>query len=282
MTRGSTRQFRCCLYSRCGGLRLWRAGAAVGLLAMALASGGCSMSYQLNSYNLSSIFGGSGSKAKANTGADTSDITGSIGRRPATKTAAKLPPTDDLAYAKAAVSKLLALGRKYASLPWENPATGARGTITPITSRLCRRRWPDLPRFPGELHQGQSAVLAAGRGLQAPHGAVDGALDEALEELLSVSRRSGNRFAVRKRDKRQDSSLRNGPELNKRARNPTLRPEHSEVSGLKPGAGASPPITEIEAYARPLRRSGGAEERERGGDQERLSQARQEASPGRQ
>ena len=112
---------------------------------MALASGGCSMSYQLNSYNLSSIFGGSGSKAKADTKADTSDITGSIGRRPATKTAAKLPPTDDLAYAKAAVSKLLALGRKYASLPWENPSTGARGTITPITSayadgdgRTCR------------------------------------------------------------------------------------------------------------------------------------------------
>jgi len=47
--------------------------------------------------------------------------------------------------AKAAVSKLLALGRKYASLPWENPRTGARGTVTPITSaysaaggRTCR------------------------------------------------------------------------------------------------------------------------------------------------
>jgi surface antigen len=100
-------------------------------LAAALASGGCSMSYQLDSYNLSSIFGGSGSKAG---GGDKADITGSIARQPETKTADKLPPTDDLAYAKAAVSKLLALGRKYASLPWENPTTGARGTITPITS----------------------------------------------------------------------------------------------------------------------------------------------------
>ena len=151
---------------------------------MALASGGCSMSYQLNSYDFSSFFGNSHK-------ADTSDITGSITPRPGTKTADKLPPTDDLAYAKAAVSKLLALGRKYASLPWENPTTGARGTITPITSAYAGGRRPDLPRFPGELHQGQFAVLAAGRGLQAPHGAVGGALHEALDELLSAARSFG-------------------------------------------------------------------------------------------
>ncbi len=97
---------------------------------MALASGGCSMSYQLNSYDFGSLLGG-GHKA------DTADITGSIGRRPESKSksaAARLPPDGDLAYAKVAVAKVLALGRKYASLPWENPATGARGTITPITA----------------------------------------------------------------------------------------------------------------------------------------------------
>ncbi len=77
------------------------------------------MSYQLNS-----MFGGG----------DKSDVTGSINPPPGAKSASKLPPDDDLAYAKAAVSKLLAYGSKYASLPWENPSTGARGTITPITS----------------------------------------------------------------------------------------------------------------------------------------------------
>ncbi len=124
MTRGLTRQF-CRLYNGSPGLRLWRAGAVVGLLTVTLASGGCSMSYQLSSYNLSSMFGG-GSK---------SDITGSITPPAGTKAASnKLPPDDDLAYAKAAVSRLLALGSKYASLPWENPSTGARGTVTPITS----------------------------------------------------------------------------------------------------------------------------------------------------
>ncbi len=126
MTGGSTRQFRRCLYKRYHGLRLWRAAAIVGLATMALASGGCSMTYQLNSYDFSSLFGSSHKSQ---------DITGSITRRPESKpAAATLPPDSDLAYAKAAVAKLLALGRKYASLPWENPSSGARGTITPITS----------------------------------------------------------------------------------------------------------------------------------------------------
>jgi surface antigen len=89
-------------------------------MMVALTAGGCSMSYQLGS-----MFGG-GNK---------SDTTGSITPRPGSNLAATLLPSeDDLAYAKAAVSRLLALGQKYASLPWENPTTGARGTITPITS----------------------------------------------------------------------------------------------------------------------------------------------------
>ena len=122
MARGLTRQFHRCLYSGLVRPRLWRVGAVIGTMTVALATGGCSMSYQLNS--LGSMFGG----------ADKPNITGSIAPQAGTKSASKLPPDDDLAYAKAAVSRLLALGRKYASLPWENPATGARGTITPITS----------------------------------------------------------------------------------------------------------------------------------------------------
>ena len=119
MARGLTGQFRR-LYSGSLRARLWRGGAATGLLALALAGGGCSMSYQLNS-----VFGGDAAKP---------DITGSITPPAGAKSANALPPESDLAYAKAAVSRLLALGSKYASQPWENPATGARGTITPITS----------------------------------------------------------------------------------------------------------------------------------------------------
>jgi surface antigen len=40
----------------------------------------------------------------------------------------------DLAIARAAASEVLSRGGKDASLPWENPQTGARGTVTPIAS----------------------------------------------------------------------------------------------------------------------------------------------------
>ena len=45
-----------------------------------------------------------------------------------------MPPDDDLAYARAAASEVLRRGEKYASQPWENPRTGARGTVTPIAA----------------------------------------------------------------------------------------------------------------------------------------------------
>jgi hypothetical protein len=45
-----------------------------------------------------------------------------------------LPPEQDLAVARAAVSEFLGRGGSDSSMPWENPRTGARGTITPIAS----------------------------------------------------------------------------------------------------------------------------------------------------
>ena len=47
---------------------------------------------------------------------------------------AALPPEGDLAYAKLAIAEVLARGGKGLSAPWENPSTGARGTVTPIAS----------------------------------------------------------------------------------------------------------------------------------------------------
>ena len=46
--------------------------------------------------------------------------------------ASKLPSDADLDYARAAAAAALAKGGKDMSAPWENPRTGARGTITPI------------------------------------------------------------------------------------------------------------------------------------------------------
>ena len=118
MDRALARRFRSGKYSGCGRSRLWRAVAAAAGLTLALASGGCSLSYRLNSFF----------------GADKADITGSITPPPRAKETAELPPDGDLAYARAAASEVLRRGKKDASLPWQNPRTGARGTVTPIAS----------------------------------------------------------------------------------------------------------------------------------------------------
>jgi surface antigen len=70
------------------------------------------------------------------------DITGSIA--PATlnaQAATALPAPDkdilsdaDMALARAAASEVLARGGRDSSQPWENPATGARGAVTPLAS----------------------------------------------------------------------------------------------------------------------------------------------------
>ena len=107
------------LYSGSGRLRLWRGAAAAAGLSLALAAGGCSLSSQFDSY-----FGGS----------DKPETTGSITPPPGAKGVGELPPDGDLAYARAAASAVLGRGDKDASAPWENPRTGARGTVTPIAS----------------------------------------------------------------------------------------------------------------------------------------------------
>ncbi|HEY6755343.1 MAG TPA: RT0821/Lpp0805 family surface protein [Pseudolabrys sp.] len=73
-----------------------------------------------------------------------SDRTASITPPPGTKEVTQLPPDADLAYARAAASAVLSRGEKDTSMPWENPRTGARGTVTPIATaytqdgRMCR------------------------------------------------------------------------------------------------------------------------------------------------
>jgi surface antigen len=63
-----------------------------------------------------------------------SERTGSVTPPPGSKDAAQMPPDADLAYARAAASALLSRGEKDSSMPWENPGTGTRGTVTPIAS----------------------------------------------------------------------------------------------------------------------------------------------------
>lgn len=69
------------------------------------------------------------------------DLTGSIAP-PAAQASA--PTAADLAFARVAASDVLTRGAKDSSQPWENPATGARGSVTPLATayssegRTCR------------------------------------------------------------------------------------------------------------------------------------------------
>lgn len=87
------------------------------LAAMLIAAGGCS-------YRLGAVAGQD---------AD-GDVTGSItSSKTAAKTKPEAPAEGDLVFAKAAASEALVQG-KDVSVPWENPRTGARGTVTPLAN----------------------------------------------------------------------------------------------------------------------------------------------------
>lgn len=115
---------------RPGPVHLWREGlrrGAVLALVTCLAGGlgGCSFSYQLGSL-------------LDKKDEDKPEQTGSIVPAPQPAAAPAVEPGAmpdvDLAYAKAAASEVLSRGGKDASVPWENPRTGARGTVTPIAA----------------------------------------------------------------------------------------------------------------------------------------------------
>lgn len=109
-------------------MRLWRdwllqlAGAACAM-TLASAVGGCS-------YQLDSLF-----SKKIDSAAGT---TSSVRSAMEPKVATELPPEHDLAIARAAVSEVLSKGGEDTSMPWENPSTGARGTITPIATAYAQ------------------------------------------------------------------------------------------------------------------------------------------------
>jgi surface antigen len=90
------------------------------VLSLAFVSGGCS-------YQMDSMF-----SRKRDADAET---TGSI--RPTAlrqPTVAAIPPEGDLAAARVAVSEALGKVGREASVPWEDPATGARGTVTALSN----------------------------------------------------------------------------------------------------------------------------------------------------
>jgi hypothetical protein len=106
-------------------------------LALALSCGGCGVSGQFGSLFGSERDDSSKAYARAETTGTLSPGSPAspppqAGKPVASK--AGLPPEADLAFARAAVAEVLARGGETASAPWENPRTGARGTVTPIAA----------------------------------------------------------------------------------------------------------------------------------------------------
>jgi 17 kDa outer membrane surface antigen len=96
------------------------------LILIGLASSGCSMSRTDQAF------------AKM----EDHEFTGSI--KPAPVSAPSAPTESDLAFARNAASDVLTKGDKDSSQPWQNPETGARGSVTPLAQayssegRTCR------------------------------------------------------------------------------------------------------------------------------------------------
>jgi hypothetical protein len=106
-------------YNGTRGARLWRCAARGLALVVSLGCAGCSMSLD--------AFDSFASKS------DKTETTGSVGS-PAKVAEAPMPPERDLIFTRAAVSEALSRDAKDVSLPWENPESGARGTVTPIAA----------------------------------------------------------------------------------------------------------------------------------------------------
>jgi len=106
-------------YIGTAGPSLWRRLLPIAGLLLALPGGACSFSYQLGS-----LFG-----------PDKPEATASVGASMAPAAEPTATAENDLAYARAAATRALALdGKATTSVPWENPRTGARGTVTPLAS----------------------------------------------------------------------------------------------------------------------------------------------------
>jgi len=144
------------------GLALYRAWGRVGLSAIGsrsalmtliligLGSGGCSLA-----------------RPDAYARMDTADVTGSLGKQPATP---PVPTESDLAFARTAASDVLTKGDKDSSQPWENPETGARGSVTPLSQAYSAEDGRTCRDFLASYVNGRAESWLQGAACKAGHG----------------------------------------------------------------------------------------------------------------
>jgi surface antigen len=97
---------------------------------------------------------------------DDGDVTGSLGSaQPGTA-----PTESDLAFARNAASDVLTKGDKDASQPWENPETGARGSVTPLAQAYSSADGLTCRDFLASYVNGRSESWLQGAACQAGNG----------------------------------------------------------------------------------------------------------------
>ena len=126
------------------------------MIVIGLGTGGCSFSRNDTSAAAKGPF------AKLDDG----EVTGSITPQPK-----EAPPTEsDLAFVRNASSDVLSKGDKDSSQHWQNPETGARGSVTPIAQSYAAEDGRKCRDFLASYVNGATESWLQGAGCQAGHG----------------------------------------------------------------------------------------------------------------
>ncbi|MFO1108021.1 MAG: RT0821/Lpp0805 family surface protein [Bradyrhizobium sp.] len=122
----------------------------VSLFLIGASSGGCSFSRDS---------GGFFSKGDEN-----EVVTGSVAAQE------PVPTESDLIFARTAASDVLTKGDKDTSQPWQNPETGARGSVTPLAQAYANSDGRTCRDFLASYVNGRSESWLQGAACQVGHG----------------------------------------------------------------------------------------------------------------
>ncbi|MGY3607834.1 RT0821/Lpp0805 family surface protein [Bradyrhizobium sp. Leo121] len=98
---------------------------------------------------------------------DDRDLTGSLG---APHVRSSAPTDSDLAFARNAASDVLTKGDKDSSQAWENPETGARGSVTPLSQAYAAEDGRTCRDFLASYVNGRTESWLQGAGCKAGRG----------------------------------------------------------------------------------------------------------------
>ena len=125
-------------------------GAVMTLILIGLGSGGCSLS-----------------RPDAYARMDAANVTGSLSKQPGSPA---VLTESDLAFARTAASDVLTRGDKDSSQPWENPETGARGSVTPLSQAYSADDGRTCRDFLASYVNGRAESWLQGAACKASHG----------------------------------------------------------------------------------------------------------------